>query len=157
MGILILSQYFRERNVKLGLIFYVIATFAVYVATSRFILGFFYTADFQFLIGVIIGDIYALRNRTPDQTILKCGLIVGVVGGIFSAFILSLWNTLIYIWNLFDFFVFFGFILITGVVIGLLVGAIISTYFMYKEMKGDKEEDEKYIDDDFYKDLIEDK
>lgn len=157
MSILNLSQYFRERNIQLGLIFFVIATFVAYLTTFNFLPGFSLHADMQFLIGVIIGEIYALRNRTPDQTILKCGLIVGIFGGVFSAFVISLWSTLIYGWNFFDFSIYFVYVLITGIIIGLLIGAIISSYFMYKEMKGDNKEDEKYIDDDFYKDLIEDK
>ena len=155
MGILKLSQYFRERNVKLGLIFYVIATFVAYLAIFNFFPGYFLFADFQFLIGVIIGDIYALRNRTPDQTILKCGVITGVSGGILSALVLSIWNTSINLWNIVDFFIFFGYILITGVVVGLFIGAIVSSYYMYKDVKGEKEEDKKYIDDDFFEDLIE--
>ncbi len=157
MSILNLSQYFRERNVQLGLIFFVIATFVAYLATFNIFPGFFLFADFQFLIGVIIGEIYALKNQTSDQTILKCGLIIGIVGGVFSAFVVSIWNTLINMWNFFDFFIFFGYTLITGVVVGLLIAAILSSYFMYKEVKGENGEDDKYIGDDFYNDLIEDK
>ena len=157
MGILNLSQYFRERNVKLGLIFIVITTFVVYLTTFNFFAGYFLFADFQFMIGVIVGEIYALRNQTPDQSILKCGLIIGVGGGVISAFIIAIWNTLINMWSFFDFFFFLGYVLITGVAVGLLIGAIISSYFMYKEAKGENDEDKKYIDDDFYNDLIEDK
>jgi hypothetical protein len=117
-----------------------------------FLLGF----DFQFLIGLLVGVIYALRNLNPDQTYLKCGLLVAMLGGVISAFVLSLWSTLVYIWNIFDFLLFFGYLLITAVLIGLLIGGIISTYFMYSELKGDKDDEEDRIDDDFYKDLIED-
>jgi len=155
-----------ERNVRLGLIFFVIATFIAYVITFFFftiitnpiiidiLSGIFLFADYHFLIGVIIGDVYALRNRTSDQSVLKCGLIVGIVGGVFSALALSLWNTLIYMWSLVDFIVSFGFVLTSGVPVGLLAGAGISSYFMYRELKGEKKEEEKY-DDDFFEDLIE--
>ncbi|MBY8984650.1 MAG: hypothetical protein KGD65_06275 [Candidatus Lokiarchaeota archaeon] len=43
-------------------------------------------------------------------------------------------------------------LLISVLVIGIIGGALIGTYFMYKEVKGESEEET--LDDDFYDDLI---
>ena len=150
------SQYFKEKNVRIGLILYVIVTVVVYFATFRFIPGFLLGYDLQFFLGLLIGVIYALRNLNQDQTYLKCGIIVGIVGGVLSAFVISLGSTLVFLWPFEDFFLYFGYLLITAVVIGLLIGGIISSYYMYLELKGDNDEEDDHIDDDFFKDLIED-
>ncbi len=150
------SQYFKEKNVQIGLLLYAIITPVVYFTTFEFISGYLLGADLQFFLGLLFGVIYALRKKTDDQTYLKCGLIVGIIGGVLSAFIISLGFTLVFLWIIIDFFAFFGYLLITAIVIGLLIGGIISSYFMYTELKGDRDEGEDRIDDDFYKDLIED-
>jgi hypothetical protein len=54
--------------------------------------------------------------------------------------------------NITVFFLYLGLSLISGIVIGLIGGALISTYFTYKEMKGETRE-EDIIRDDFYDDL----
>ena len=60
MGILKFSQYFKERNVKLGLIFFVIASTVAYIVLFPFFSGLFLYADIQFVIGASIGVIYGL-------------------------------------------------------------------------------------------------
>ena len=154
-----ISQYFKEKNFRIGVILYLIITFIAYLTTGMtgLIAGFILGYDFQFFIGLLFGVIYALRNLNPEQGYLKCGILVAIIGGVVSAFIIALWTTLVYIWRIIDFFVFFGYLLITAVLIGLLIGGIISSYFMYIELKGDKDKEEDHINDDFYKDLIEDK
>jgi len=153
--ILKLSQYLKERNVQIGYVLIIIATFFTYLITFNFFTGIFLFADIQFIIGVCIGEIYALRKRTLDQTPLKCGLIVGLIGGVLSAFMITLFNTFYYLWSFLGFLFFYLYILVTAVPIGLLIGALISSYYMYTEMKGEKVEEDTTIDDDFYKDLIE--
>ena len=152
-----LSQYFKEKNVRIGLILFVIVTTVAYFVTFPFeISGYLLGGDVHFFLGLLIGVIYALRKKTDEQTYLKCGLIVGIIGGVLSAFVISLGLTLVFLWNIFGFFTFFGYLLITAVVIGLLIGGIISSYYMYLELKGDNDEEDDHIDDDFFKDLIED-
>lgn len=151
------SEYFKERNVQIGYILIIIATFVAYLFTFKFFKGFYLFADIQFIIGVCVGEVYALRKRTLAQTPLKCGLIVGVIGGVLSALVITLFNTFYYLWNFLGFLFFYGYVLISAVPIGLLIGALISSYYMYKEMKGKTYEEEKQYDEDFYKDLIEDK
>ena len=151
-----ITQYFKEKNVRIGLILYAIITSVIYFATFQFYAGSILGSDLQFLLGLLFGVIYSLRTKPYNQTYLKCGLIVGIIGGVLSAFVISLGSTLVFLWTIIGFFTYFGYLLITAVVIGLLFGGIISTYFMYNELKGDKDDEEDHIDEDFYKDLIED-
>lgn len=157
MDILKFSEYFSERNVQIGFLLIVIPTFIVYITTIQLFAGFFLFSDIQFIIGVLIGEIYALKNLTSDQTYLKCGIIVGVFGGVLAAFAVSIWDTVYYFLNFIGFLVVFGNFIITGAIIGLIIGGIMGSFFMYREMKEDTYEEEKRtIDEDFYKDLIED-
>jgi len=155
VGILNFSQYFQERNVKLGLIFNTIASTIAFLTTHTFIVRIYLVFDVQFLIGTVIGVIYALRNRTSDQKILTCGIIVGIVGGIVSAFLISLLYILIYYPNFIIFILTFFYIVLTGIPVGILGGGIISGFFLYFDMKRENGDEDKY-GDDFYKDLIED-
>ncbi|MFX0141822.1 MAG: hypothetical protein ACFFDN_49755 [Candidatus Hodarchaeota archaeon] len=148
-----LIQYFKERNVQLGIVIFAIITFIAYVVSFRYLPYLYLVADVQFLIGAIIGVIFALQKRDPDQSILKCGIIVGIVGGILSSLIMSLYDLLIYMMVFIDFFSWFGFLLTSGIPIGLIISALISAYYMFKEVKGEKEEDD--VEEDFFKDLIE--
>ncbi|MFX1500050.1 MAG: hypothetical protein ACFFDH_03700 [Promethearchaeota archaeon] len=148
-------EYFQERNVKLGLIFNAIVSTIAFLTTHTFLVRLYLIYDVQFLIGTVIGVFYALRNRTPIQKILTCGILVGIFGGIISAFLISLLYTLIYAPNIVIFFVFFLYIVLTGIPVGILGGGIISAYYMYLEMKSERNDEDRY-DDDFYKDLIED-
>ncbi|MFX0040561.1 MAG: hypothetical protein ACFFCY_08890 [Promethearchaeota archaeon] len=149
------SEYFKERNVQIGLLIITIATFILYSTTVYFVSVFFLYGGLQFIIGILIGEIYTLRNRSPNQTFLKCGIIVGISGGILSSFAISILHTVLGRWSFIDFLIFFGYILITGVVMGLIIGGIMSSFYMYREMKGDTYEGEKQYDEDFYKDLVE--
>ncbi|MFW9988016.1 MAG: hypothetical protein ACFFC3_05115 [Candidatus Odinarchaeota archaeon] len=149
------SEYFQQRNVKLGLIFNAIVSIIAFLTTFTFFEGVYLNFDLQFFIGSVIGVIYALRNRTSDQKILSCGIIVGIFGGIISAFLISLLYTLIYYPNFGFFLFFFIIIVLTGIPVGILGGGIISVYFMYLEMKSERSDEDRY-DDDFYKDLIKD-
>lgn len=75
-----------------------------------------------------------------------------MINSIFETFLLLLrgWGTIIH------FFYILGIFLLSGVAIGLLTGALIGTYYMYKEMKEDtKVEKDDHLDDDFFNDLIE--
>lgn len=151
----------REPNIYAGITISVLITVISYIIISIISLsvgfdiypGYFLFADLEYTLGTLFGVIFFLKNRRPDQSILKYGIVVGIVGGIISSFFISL-----YMWILLFYFSFFVAYLvttlITGIFIGLLIGAILSAYFMYKEVKGEGKEE--YYDDEFFKDLIED-
>lgn len=116
-------------------------------------------ADIQYLTGTVIGVIYSLRRCQPGQPFLKYGAIVGVLGGIFSSIFISGYQTILLSLtgkgNIYIFFLYLGFTLLSGVVIGLLAGALLGTFYAYKETKTEsKVETEDKVDDDFYEDLI---
>ncbi|MEE9379680.1 MAG: hypothetical protein V3V33_16770 [Candidatus Lokiarchaeia archaeon] len=149
----------REKNVYTGIVISVLVSVVSYIIISIISLavgvvvyrGYFLFADLEYLLGTVFGVIFFLKNRREDQSILKFGIIVGIVGAIISSIFISLYQWIL-LFYFYYFLVYLAYSLISGVFIGLLFGAILSAYFMYKEVKG-----EKYIDDDFYKDLIEDK
>ncbi|MHA2181635.1 MAG: hypothetical protein ACXAAH_09455 [Promethearchaeota archaeon] len=106
--------------------------------------------------GTIAGVIFTLSKREEDQAILKTGVITGAIGGVSSSIFISFYQmflvAVVYVPNITVFFLYLGLSLVSGIVIGLIGGALISTYFTYKEMKGESKE-EDLIRDDFYDDL----
>lgn len=147
---------FKESNVNWGVTISVLITFTSWVIVSfatgfRFI-GFYISGDIQFILGTIFGVTFALKNRQEHQELLKYGVIVGIIGGIVSAFFIAFLKLfLLYVFNIIIFFVLFLDLFITAVVVGLIGGALIGTFFMYKELKGENEENG--IDNDFYDSL----
>ena len=156
----------KERNVNWGISISTIISSVVYVIISVISIisgeliyyGTVLFADLQFLSGSVIGVIYTLRNCQPDQPFMKYGIIVGIIGGVLSSVFISLYQTIILSitgeGNIIIFFLYLGFTLLSGVVIGLLTGAIIGTIYVYRDMKGDDDVKDEHFDDDFFKDLI---
>ncbi|MFW9895133.1 MAG: hypothetical protein ACFFD7_04945 [Candidatus Thorarchaeota archaeon] len=103
--------------------------------------------------GTVIGVIFTLNNREKNQKILKSGAITGVLGGVLSAFFISFYQliliAILIVPDITVFFLYLGLSLISGIAIGLIVGALISTYYTYREMKGETKVKESSIDDDF--------
>ncbi len=118
--------------------------------------GFYLFADINFVLGTIFGVVITLNNRLEHQSILKSGVIVGLAGGLLSSFFISLYEMIIsaifFSPNVAIFFFFLGLSLITGIVVGLIGGALIGTYYTYRDLKNVSEEET--IDDDFFDDLI---
>ena len=118
--------------------------------------GFYLFADIEFALGTIFGVIITLNNRQEHQGILKSGVIVGIMGGILSSAFLSIYEMMLLSItsgpHITIFLFYFGISVISGIVVGLLGGALIGSYYMYKELKGESEEET--VDDDFYDDLI---
>ncbi len=148
----------RERNIEAGIVLFALCSLIIYIPTGYVYPGVILFADFQLLIGAIIGLRFTLKNQKPEQETLKTGVIAGVGGGALSAIFIGFYEWIIlsileglYLVALFS-FIFY--ILISGVVIGLIMGALMSTFYMYKEIK--RPDEDKHIDEDFFKDLIED-
>jgi len=151
------TEYFKERNLNTGVSIFVLITFVAYILTISFSPGYFLYADLQFLVGAIFGCIFTLKFRQPEKSILKYGIITGIAGGFLSSMFISLYITVpVFVIigpNIINYLIWLGYMCITGLSVGVLTGALLGAYYMYKEMKGENEE--KGIDDDFYKDLVE--
>lgn len=162
---MIIISFLKERNVNWGITISVLVTFVFYIIISLISFGVgktiytgtFLYADLEFLVGTIFGVVFTLRTREPEQSILKYGAIVGLTGGFLSSLFITVYEVvLIGVFggiNFILFLMFFGFVALSGIVIGLIVGAIIGSYYMYKEMKGESEDE--HLEDDFFDDLIE--
>ncbi|MFX1315936.1 MAG: hypothetical protein ACFE9T_08740 [Promethearchaeota archaeon] len=115
-------------------------------------------ADLQILIGSIVGVRFALKNRKEEQPPLKYGIIVGLGGGVLSAVLIGFFEWIIlsinFEFNYFALIYITGIYLIAGIVIGLIMGALISMILSSKELR--RLEEEEHIDEDFFKDLIKD-
>jgi len=155
----------QEKNVKRSILFSALITTIFYITKSiisfgigtLILPGFFLFADLEFLVGSVFGIIYFFRIREPHQDMLKYGVIVGIFGGILSCVFISIYQTIVGMVVAGDpvtvFFLYLGFTFLSGAVIGLLTGALISVIYVYKDMKGVKVEKE-HFDDEFFKDLI---
>lgn len=149
----------RERNVEAGIILFALCSLIIYIPTGFFIVRLILLADLQLLIGAIIGIRFTLKNQEQEVETLKTGVITGIFGGTLSAVLIAfyewIWLSIkqgeIVILALVWFILLF---LISGIVIGLIMGALMSTFYMYKEVK--RPDEDKHIDEDFFKDLMED-
>ncbi len=156
-----MSEYLKYQNVFRGIIISALITFIAYLIISIASIlvgevlfrGFFLFADLQFIVGNVVGIIYFIKNRQPDQSFLKYCVIIGIVGGILSALFIAVYQWILLL-SVQIFFLYLVSGLISGFFVGLLVGVIISVYAMYREVK--TESPEKKEEDDFFKDLIED-
>ncbi|MHA2036796.1 MAG: hypothetical protein ACW98X_10205 [Promethearchaeota archaeon] len=150
-----------ERNLRNGFILFSLIAFGSYIiidlTIGSFFAGFFLFSDVEFVLGTVFGVIYATHNRQEHQSYLKIGALTGAIGGIISSVLIGLYE-FIFIAIIFGpdmgiFFFFLGISLISGIVIGLIGGALIATYYNYKELKGETKEDDS-LKDDFFDDLI---
>ena len=150
-------NYLKQKNIKLGIIIFILVSAILYAITRYFYTGYFLYADLQFIAGAVSGVIYSLLRRKEKPSILTCGAIVGITGGLFSSILIAFYEWLIISFtfgiDVVMLFYFIGFACLSGIPCGLITGALISAIYMYKEVKGEKEEE--YIDDDFFEDLIE--
>ncbi|MHA1985595.1 MAG: hypothetical protein ACW98D_03050 [Promethearchaeota archaeon] len=112
--------------------------------------GFYLYNETEFVLGTIIGGIIALNNRQENQSILSTGAIVGAAGGVLSSVLIGFYQMIIlaipFGLDIFIFVFYFLTRVISGIVIGLIVGALTGTFYMYKELKGESNEDET-VDD----------
>jgi hypothetical protein len=157
-----ISEYIRENNVESGIIVNILISFVLYISTWYIYAGFVLYGDLQFLVGSIVGVYITIKNKKPDQSILKYGIITGIIGGVFSSILVALFDWILYSlrvgFNIFSFFILLLLMLLSGLAVGLLGGAGVGAYYMYKEVKGEKIlKRDNGLDEDFFKDLIEDK
>ncbi|MFX0023483.1 MAG: hypothetical protein ACFE9S_14250 [Candidatus Hermodarchaeota archaeon] len=156
-----MSEFIKYQSVFRGIIISAVITFIAYLIISIASIlvgvvlfrGLFLFADVQFAIGNIVGIIYFIKNRQPDQSFLKYCIMIAIVGGVLSALLIS-----VYQWILLLSVEFFLLYLVSGLIsgffVGLLVGVITSVYAMYKEVK--EESPEKKEVDDVLKDIFDD-
>lgn len=147
-----LYQKARDKNVLAGL---VIIDLIAFISYMIFPAGIFYLGDLQMTIGCIIGTIFALKNIRSNQSFLIYGVIVGLGGTILTAISCSIfdWITLSAIegFNLSYFLIILGFFFIEAIIIGLLIGGIIGSYYYFTH----KTSIETSIkEEEFYKSLI---
>ena len=153
-----LINYFKEKNLNTGISIFVLVTFVAYILTAFYypeFFGFVVYADFQFLIGAILGGVFTLKYRQPEQSILKYGIFTGIGGGFLSSVFISLYITVptfvITGPNITYYLLWLGYISLSGIVIGAITGSLLGAYYMYKEIEG--EDEEKGREDNLYKDL----
>ncbi|KKM25914.1 hypothetical protein LCGC14_1590190 [marine sediment metagenome] len=105
--------------------------------------------DIDFLLGSIVSVIFALKKRKPDQSPLKMGIMVGIIGGFLSTIAPTFLICTLAQRSIFWCFLSFAELSRTGLVIGSIVGLLIGYYYKKKDAKV------KYSkDDEFYQGLI---
>ena len=115
----------------------------------------------MFAFGTVLGVIYVLKTRKPEDSILKFGVFTGVIGGFFSSFFITLYEWIKFAViigpDINAFLLFLGYLAVSGIMIGLIVGALVSVYFMYRGVKSERAEEkrEKYDSDNFFDELVE--
>ena len=146
------KEEMKVEMVKVPIIVYSILIFIIITFISIIFLNFWgllLFRDIDFLLGSIIGVIFALKNRTPGQSPLKIGIMVGILGGFLSTIAPTIYICASYQLPI-DYY-FFNIVILsmTGLVIGSIVGLLIGYYYKKKDAKA------KYSKDDgFYQGLI---
>ena len=105
--------------------------------------------DIDFLLGSIFSIIFALRKRKPDQSPLKMGIMVGIIGGFLSTIAPTIYICTLSQRHITWCFLSFTVLVITGLVIGTTVGLLIGIYYREKDAKV-----KDSMDDEFYKSFI---
>ncbi len=142
----------KVETVKVSIIINSILIFILITFISIIFLNFWgllLFRDIDFLLGSIISVIFALKKRKPDQSPLKIGIMVGIIGGFLSAIAPTIYICASYQLPI-DYY-FFNIVILsmTGLVIGSIVGLLIGYYYKKKDAKA------KYSKDDgFYQGLI---
>ncbi|MFX1391121.1 MAG: hypothetical protein ACFE9Z_13735 [Promethearchaeota archaeon] len=144
----------KENNGVTGIVLTVIISF-VLIAVNPSWYGFVLFKDSELGIGLFVGMLFALKYHKPEQSPLKYGVKIGFIAGILSTIAPSILIWLLFGGHFLYALVTLGFMSITGIALGLIVGGFLGWYYMGKERKieMDKEREEKY-GDDFFEDLI---
>jgi len=146
----IIAQIYEKAKKKNLLAGIIIIDLIAFISYMIFPFGIIYLGDLQMIIGSIIGTSFCLKNIKSYQSYLKHGIMVGLVGTILSAISMSIFDLIIFQTNLP--FVIIGFFLIEALLLGLIIGGIISGYYSYKHKTPIKTSS---IEEDFYNSLKE--
>jgi len=142
----------KVETVKVPILIYSILIFILITFISILVLNFWgllLFRDIDFLLGSIIGVIFALKKRKPDQSPLKLGIMVGIIGGFLSTIAPTILICTLSQRTIYWCFLSFAILNITGLVVGSIVGLLIGYYYKKKDAKA------KYsMDDEFYQGLI---
>lgn len=154
--------YLVKRNSKLtGILISVIITF-ILVAINPLENPYWYGAvlfkDLEIGVGLLFGLIFALKFRDPEESALKYGIKVGFIDSISIVILpaILIWALgILYTIQFLTLILILGFLLITSIPLGLIVGGFLGWYYMSKERKQkiEEEREDKY-GEDFFKDLI---
>ena len=112
----------------------------------------YFLNDLDYMLGAIIGVIFALKFRKPNQSPLKYGIIIGIFGGFLTSIPIAVSYILIYRLHILWFFPYIGMLFLTSLVLGLIIGGFIGWFYMSKE---EREKQEEKYDENFFKDLAE--
>ncbi|MEJ2248239.1 MAG: hypothetical protein P8Y70_07430 [Candidatus Lokiarchaeota archaeon] len=156
-------QKAKQRNVLAGIIISGISTFILFLITFQ--IYFLYIGDLQLLVGINFGVWFTLRYLKPDKSALKTGILAGLLGGLFSVLVLSLYEWIIFtiwtlIFSLLELIYIISWFLLQGVIIGLIMGGLVGYYYWrkedYKRIKKRDNKKEYLVDEDFFDKLKED-
>ena len=124
-----LYQKAQIRNALTGLILIDLITFISY---AIFTSGIVYHGDIQMVIGCVIGVHFTLINIKKNQSILIYGIIVGISGCILAAISITMFDWVYFSEPISNLLMIFVFYLIEAIIIGLLIGFLISVYYNHK-------------------------
>ncbi|MFX1587762.1 MAG: hypothetical protein ACFFC1_06385 [Promethearchaeota archaeon] len=130
-----------------SILIYILITFISIIVLNYW--GIFLFRDIDFLLGSIISIFFAMKKRKPDQSPLKIGIMVGIIGGFLSTIAPTIYICTVYQLPIDWYFLYIAILSITGLVIGSIVGLLMGYYYKRKDAKA------KYSkDDEFYQGLI---
>lgn len=142
----------KQKNQTTGIIICVVITFVFYAANPLWY-GFILFRDLDFSIGLIAGLLFTFRFRTEDQSSLKFGITTGLIAGGVSSLAPGFLIWILFGGHIIFLFINIAFLLVTGLVLGFIIGGLLGYYYTGKDIKEEDTNDE--YGDDFFQDLIE--
>ena len=143
----------KERNILSGIIISDLIAFFAYLIYPS---GFVFFGDFHMVIGTGIGVYFGLSNKKEMQSYVKTGLIIGLLGALFSGISIAFFEWTIYIirisFSLTTLFLFIGVFILEALIIGIPIGSIFGLYF---KSKGKSAPRTNQREEEFYRSLEE--
>ncbi len=142
----------KQNNQTTGIIICTVITFVFYAVNPTWY-GFILFRDFDFAVGLFVGLLFTFRFRTEDQSPIKFGITTGLIAGSVSSIAPGILIWILFGGHLIFLFINIAFLLVTGLILGFIIGGLLGWYDMSKAIKEKDTKDE--YEDDFFKDLIE--
>jgi len=126
--------FVQKYNVFIGIIICALVPSILLTIGFLFYIGFIFLGDIYIIFGYFFGLYITFKYRKESQSHIKTGLIVGLIGSVFSLILSSILLTLVYgVDIVFSFLFIFVNAGIIDVFIGLILGYVFGNYYKKKE------------------------
>jgi hypothetical protein len=133
------SGFVQKYNMMVGVLTIALITSILFIIMP---FGILFMADIFLVVGGSIGLYFTFKNKKESQSHIKTGIIVGLVGSVFSLFLISFFDWILYSVEYgFNFLLFLEYTLflfllygIMYVFVGIVVGYLFGRFYRKREI-----------------------